>query len=197
MRKRLIGFRRIIASAAIVALFAMVSGLANSGTANAARPAPQVQWVNHFDLVPGDPTDTTATPLEHPSFGTNFEGLVITSLTTGDTIPNVGNKVVFMSLELPKQTKITGVRLCYELSNTRSFIDGIRLAQINNVDGSTALVQLDDGTSQNASGPTCVNSALVTPAIKASAGPIVLSFRLNFGDITDQIVIHSVGLLVK
>lgn len=200
MRKRLIEFRRIFRSAAIIALFAMGYGLANAGMAHAAPPAPQVQWVNHLDLVPGDPTVVTATPLTHPSNSISFQGLLITSSTLGDLDSNNTNKVVFMGLELPKQVKITGVRVCYELSDpgaNGSFIEQIRLAQTNNVDGSNATVLLDDATVQDASGPTCVNSTLAKPPIKASAGPIVLSFRINTGNVLDQIVIHSVGLLVK
>lgn len=194
------GFNRLIGSLAVISLASMVSGLGSFGTANAAPPSPQVQWVNYMDLVPGDPTDTTAVTLEHPSFGTNTLGLVITSSSLGDTDSNNENKVVTMALELPKQVKVTGVRVCYELSDpgpSGTFIEQTRLAQLNNTDGSTALVVLDDGTHLDATGPTCASSAQVKPPIKASAGPLILSFRINTANVADQIVIHSVGLLVK
>ena len=200
MRKHLNGFSRVVGGAAIVALFAIASGLVHPGTAVAAKPSPEVQWVNYTDLLPGDPSDTTAVTLQHPSFGTNTQGVVITSSSLGDTDSNNENKVVTMALELPKQVKITGVRVCYELSApgpNGSFIDDIRLAQLNNVDASTASVVLEDSTHQDATGPTCVNSSLVSPPIKASHGSILLSFRINTANVLDQIVIHAVGLLVK
>lgn len=200
MCKHLNGFSRVLSSAAILALFSMASGLVLPGTAVAAKPSPQVQWVNHLDLISGDPTVTTVTPQLNTSLGTGLSGSRVTSSTTGDVDSTGSNKVVYMALELPKQVKVTGVRVCYELSDpgvNGSFIDQIRLAQINNADGSTASVLLDDATHQNASGPTCVNSTLVSPPIKASDGSVLLSFRVFFGSTADQIVIRSVGLLVK
>src|SRR5882724_2935114 len=149
MRGHWNGFNRLFGSLAIIGSIAMVSGLANVGTANAGPPSPQIQWVNYMDLVPGDPSDMTAVTLEHPSFGTNTLGLVITSSSLGDLDSNNENKVVTMALELPKQVKVTGVRICYELSDpgpNGTFISQTRLAQLNNTDGSTALVVLDDGT---------------------------------------------------
>ena len=48
-----------------------------------------------------------------------------------------------MALELPKHTRIDGVRLCYELNTgSTSYIDDIRLAQIQNPP-SSALVLLE------------------------------------------------------
>jgi hypothetical protein len=190
---------RLLGSLAIGGLFAIVSGLANVGTASAG-PAPQIQWVNYMDLVPGDPTVTTAVTLQHPSFGTNTLGLVITSSTTGDTDSNSEDKFVSMALELPKQVKVTGVRICYENSNsgpTGTFIEQTRLAQLDNTNGSTATVLLDDATHLDASGPTCATSSSVKPAIDGSKGSVVLSFRINTASTSDQIAIHSVGLLVK
>jgi len=200
MPKHRYGLKRSISALAITGLIAMAAGPANVGTANAGPSSPQVQWVNYMDLVPGDPSDTTAVTLEHPSFGTNTLGLVITSSSLGDTDSNNENKVVTMALELPKQVKVTGVRICYENSNPGpggTFIEQTRLAQLNNTDGSTALVQLDDATHLDASGPTCATSSSVKPSINGSAGSVVLSFRINTANVLDQIVIHSVGLLVK
>jgi hypothetical protein len=128
--------------------------------------------------------------------------LVITSSTTGDIDSNNEDKFVSMALVTPKQTKIKGVRLCYELSDpgaNGSFIDDIRLAQFNNTDASTATVLLDDATHQDASGPTCVTSTLTgaPPFIAARKGTIVLSLRVDFANTRDQIVVRALGLLVK
>ena len=158
----------------------------------------QVEWLNHLELLPGDPTVTTTQYQQHPSFGTNVEGLVITSSPTGDVDSNNEDKFVSMALVTPKQTKINGVRLCYELSDpgaSGSFIEDIRLAQFNNTDASRGSVLLDDGTAQNASGPTCVTST--SALIDAGAGTIVLSLRVNFASTSDQIVVRALGLLVK
>lgn len=101
-----------------------------------------------------------------------------------------------MAFDLPKQTKIKGVRVCYELSNPRSFISQIRLAQVQDPP-STAVVLLDDGTDLTDQGPVCMDSEIVKPAIKSKFGSVLLSLRLNFGDIADKIVIRALGLLVK
>lgn len=182
--------RRVTTAAYVAGIFLALSLPAWAGS--------QIQWLNHLELLPGDPTVTSTQFQQHPSFGTNVEGLVITSSTTGDIDSNNEDKFVSMALVAPKETKITGVRLCYELSNpgaTGSFIEDIRLAQFNNTDASTASVLLDDSTVQDASGPTCVTSK--SPLIFAGRGTIVLSLRTNFASTSDQIVVRALGLLVK
>jgi hypothetical protein len=160
----------------------------------------RVQWANHFDLLSGDPSVTTTSSLSTNSgVGSGLTALVITSKTTGDVDSDGGNKVVQMALELQPKTRIVGVRLCYELSDpgqNGSYIDQIRLAQIQNPP-SSAIVLLDDGTVQDATGPTCVNSALASPAIKAKNGSVLLSLRVNFSNVADKIAVRAVGLLVN
>lgn len=164
------------------------------------KSAKRVQWVNHFDLLPGDPTVTATSSLSTNSgVGSGLTALVITSSTTGDVDSFGGNKVVQMALELPQKTRIKGVRVCYELSDpgpNGSFIDQIRLAQIQDPPA-TALVLLDDATVQDASGPTCVNSTLVSPPIRSDDGSVLLSLRVNFNNTADKIAMRAVGLLVK
>ncbi len=101
--------------------------------------------------------------------------------------------MVETAVQVPPNLKITGVRVCFEYSNTRSFITQIRLAQVKDPP-SSALVILDDGTNHTESGPVCVDSqpTLVDPA----KGPVLLSLRLNFGDTSDKIVIRGLGLRV-
>ncbi|HZO80690.1 MAG TPA: hypothetical protein VFB33_03265 [Candidatus Binataceae bacterium] len=159
-----------------------------------------VQWVNHFDLLPGDPSVTSTSALSTSSgVGSGLTGLVITSSTLGDTDSFNGNKVVQMALELQQKTTIFGVHLCYELSDpgpNGSFIDQIRLAQVQDPP-STALVLLDDPTQQDASGPTCVDSALASPPIQSKNGSVLLSLRIQTGNTADKIVVRALGLLVK
>lgn len=168
--------------------------------ADAKRGFPgQIIWVNHFDLLPGDDDLETSYKSTNSGVGGGLTGLVIQSSTAGESFAAGGNKVVHMALELPKQTKITGVRVCYEYStSSTSFISQIRLAQVQNPP-SSASVMLDDGTDLTDPGPVCVNSELVKPAIKAIDGPIILSLRINSGAsfATDKIVIRGLGILVK
>jgi hypothetical protein len=182
-----------------IGLSAPRPALAGHGGAEGKGEA-RVQWVNHFDLLSGDPSVTTTSSLSTNSgVGSGLTALVITSSTTGDVDSFGGNKVVQMALELHPKTRIVGVRVCYELSDpgpSGSFIDQIRLAQIQNPP-STALVLLDDATAQNASGPTCVNSALVSPPIRAKNGSVLLSLRVNFSNVADEIAVRAVGLLVN
>lgn len=160
--------------------------------AKAAVPArKKIMWINHFDLLPGDPSVTTSFNAISSGVGSGLTGLVIQSSTTGETASGGGNKVVHMGLQVPPGYTIKGVRVCYELSNKRSFISQIRLAQVADPP-SSAVVLLDDGTDQTNPGPICVNSAATT--IDPSRGEVLLSLRVNFGDTGDKIVVRALGL---
>ena len=162
-------------------------------TAMAAPPAGRpIMWVNHFDLLPGDPSVvSTSANSTSSGVGGGLTGLVITSTTVGEIDSFGGNKVVHMALDLPKKTKIKRVRVCYELSSKSSFISQIRLAQVQNPP-SSALVLLDDGTDLVDPGPTCVDSAPTT--VRSQNGSVLLSLRVNFGSIDDKIVVRAIGL---
>lgn len=157
-------------------------------TASAATP---ILWVNHFDLLPGDPSVSTSANAVNSGVGGGLTGLVITSTTTGDIASGGGNKVVHMALDLPRSTKIKGVRVCYELTSSSSFISQIRLAQVQDPP-SSALVLLDDGTDLVAPGPACVDSE--PTLVRSRDGSVLLSLRVNFGDEGDKIVIRALGL---
>ena len=150
-----------------------------------------IMWVNHFDLLPGDPSVTTSFNAISSGVGGGLTGLVIQSTTTGEEAQGGGNKVVHMGLEVPPNYLIKGVRVCYELSNQRSFISQIRLAQVQTPPQS-AIVKLDDGTDQTNPGPVCVDSA--TARVDPSLGAVLLSLRVNFGDTSDKIVVRALGL---
>src|SRR3989442_2440590 len=136
------------------------------------QPQTGIMWINHLELLPGDSS-------------------VIMSNTTGDTATGGGNKVVEKGVQLPPGFLIIGVRVCYELSNARSFIDQIRLSQVQDPPG-TALVQLDDATHLVNPGPVCVDSAPTT--VNPELGAVRLDLRVNFGDTSDKIVVRAVGL---
>lgn len=151
-------------------------------------------WVNHFDLLPGDASVTTSFNAVSSGVGGGLTGLVIRSSTTGEIAQNGGNKVVHMGLQVPPGYLIGGVRVCYELSNTRSFISQIRLAQVQ-TPPQTAVVKLDDATDQTNQGPICVDSAPTT--VDPGLGEVLLSLRVNFGDTSDKIAVRAVALHLK
>ena len=150
-----------------------------------------IMWVNHFDLLPGDPSVTTTFNAVNSGVGGGLTGLVIQSSTTGENAQGGGNKVVHMGLQVPPGYAIRGVRVCYELSSKKSFISQIRLAQVQTPPQS-AIVLLDDGTDQTNPGPICVDSAAAN--VDPRVGEVLLSLRVNFGNTADKIVVRALGL---
>ena len=150
-----------------------------------------IMWINHFDLLPGDASVKTSFNAVSSGVGGGLTGLVIESTTTGENGQGGGNKVVHMGLQVPPGYSINGVRVCYELSNKRSFISQIRLAQVKNPP-QTASVLLDDATDQTSPGPICVDSAATS--VDPSAGEVLLSLRVNFGNTSDKIAVRALGL---
>jgi hypothetical protein len=147
-------------------------------------PRGPVTWLNHLELRPGDPSVATS----HDAIQSH--GLIVTSSTTGETSPGGGNKVVTMGVHTIPGYLITGVRLCYQLSNARSFVSQIRLSQTQHPPN-TQLVMLDDPTDRTDPGPRCVNSQ--TTSIDPATGAVTLDLRVNFGDTADSINILAVG----
>lgn len=150
-----------------------------------------MMWIDHLGFLPGDSSVQTSFNAVNSGVGGGLSGLVIQSTTTGDTATGGGNKVVETAVQVPPGNKVTGVTVCYELSNSRSYIDQIRLAQVQNPP-STALVLLDDATPQTNQGPICINSQ--PTSVDPTAGPLLLSLRVNFTDTSDKIVVRGVGL---
>lgn len=151
-------------------------------------------WINHLDLLPGDSSVITSFNAITSGVGGGLSGLVIQSTTVGDTSPQGGNKVVQTALEIPPGHLIMGVRVCFELSNNRSFITQIRLEQVQDPP-STAVVLMDDGTDLTNIGPVCVNSQ--STSVDPTQGAVLLSLRVNFGDTSDKIVIRGLGIIVS
>jgi hypothetical protein len=84
-----------------------------------------------------------------------------------------------------------GVRLCYELTNARSFVSQVRIAQVQNPPAS-AVVLLDDPTDRTAVGPVCVD--VKSPTIDPAKGALLLDLRVSFGNTSDRIAIRAVAL---
>lgn len=168
-----------------------IMSLVKRGEAVGPGGVGSVMWIDHLALLPGDESLTTTFDATSSGVGGGLSGLVIESSTTGEIGNSGGNKVVWMALEVPPRFTVTGVRVCYELSNGRSFISQIRIAQVQDPP-SSAIVLLDDGTDLTDPGPVCVDSA--STAIDPAAGPLLIDLRLNFGDATDRIVVRGLGL---
>jgi len=166
---------------------------ARSAGFRARRPKPIVLWINHLGLLAGDPSVTVSFNAVNSNVGGGLSGLVIESSTTGAFAQGGGGKGVETGVEVPPGYLIKGVRLCYELSNSRSFVSQIRLAQLQNPP-STALVLLDDPTNLTNPGPVCVNSQ--STSINPGTGGVRLSLFVDFGDTSDRIVIRGVGLML-
>jgi hypothetical protein len=158
------------------------------------EPQSTLMWLNHFDLLPGDPSVSTSFNAISSGVGGGLTALVIRSNTTGEIGEGGGNKVVHMALEIPPGYVIKRVRVCYELSNSRSFISQIRLSQIADPPDHADIV-LDDATDRTAPGPVCVASAETT--VDPSLGAVLQDLRVNFGDTADRIAIRALGLRLR
>jgi hypothetical protein len=159
----------------------------------APRPKPIVLWINSLGFLAGDPSVQVSFNLVNSNVGSGLNGLTIESTTTGPFAQGGGGKGVATGVEVPPGYLIKGVRLCYELSNARSFVSQVRLDQLQNPP-SVALVLLDDPTDLTNPGPVCVNSASTT--IDPGAGAVQMTLFVNFGDTSDRIVIRGVGLIL-
>jgi hypothetical protein len=150
-----------------------------------------IQWIDHFSFLAGDSSVQTTHEAVSSGVGSGLTALVVTSNTPGENAPSGGNTVIHRALEVPPGYTIKGVRVCYELTNARSFISQIRLAQIQDPP-SSAIVRLDDATDLTDEGPVCVDSA--PTSVDPSKGQVLLDLRVNFGGASDKIAIRAVGL---
>jgi hypothetical protein len=176
--------RSLLRAAALAGAFAL---------APAAGHADQSMWIDHLGFLAGDPSVNVSFNAVNSGVGGGLSGLIVQSTTTGDEATGGGNKVIETSLSVPPGYLVDGVRVCYESSAASSYIDQIRLAQVQNPPA-TALVLLDDAAALTDPGPVCVDSAEPTSPIDPSAGALLLSLRVNFGDTADKIVVRGVAL---
>jgi hypothetical protein len=158
---------------------------------SAAKLPAGLMWIDHFAFLPGDSSVQTSFNSVTSGVGGGLTALVISSSTTGEIANSGGNKSVQRSLEVPPGYVIKGVRVCYELTNSRSFISQIRLAQVEPTPFA-AIVRLDDATDRTDEGPVCVDSAATS--VDASAGAVLIDLRVNFGNTADKIALRAVGL---
>src|SRR5262245_50676476 len=99
----------------------------NPGTKYGREEQCMVMWINHLALLPGDPSTQT-------SFNAIYSrgGLAVQSTTTGELAPGGGSKLLVTVVQVPPGFLITGVRICFQNSNPRSFISSTTLDQMRN-----------------------------------------------------------------
>jgi hypothetical protein len=153
--------------------------------------ADELMWIDHLGFLAGDPSVDVSFNAVNSGVGGGLAGLIIESSTSGEEAEGGGNKVVETGLSVPPGYLVEGVRVCYELSSEASFISQIRLAQVQDPP-STATVVLDDATDLTSPGPVCADSAVTS--VNPADGAVLLSLRVNFGDIGDRIVVRGVAL---
>ena len=140
----------------------------------------QTIWLSPTNFVTGDPTLRVSYPfVSHPS-------TVVSCTAPGDF------KWVSMGLRLPLDVQIEGVIICYQISNARSFISQVRLAEMTTPDHAT--VVHDDPAHLTSTTPATYNSAV--PGLVPS-GAVTLELRLNFQNISDEILLGAVGVSIK
>ena len=155
-----------------------------------------IMWINHLDFLPGDKSVRTSFNGNSSGPGPlSLSGLMITSITNGEEGFR-GKKTVEKGLEVPPGYKIKGVRICYELTDSRSFISQITLAQLMNPPAGT-IVKMDDSTHLTSKGPICIDSQQTNVDVDPSDGAVRLSLRVNFGDTNHKIVVIGVGLRLQ
>ena len=131
-------------------------------------------------FVTGDPT----LKLDYPYV--SHAVTQIKATTVGDL------KWMSMMLPLHKGDTITAIKLSYRNSSARSFISQIRLtSQLN---PPIAMVRHDDGTDLLSTIPVTQTSVVNNLVVDNS---IVLSLRLNFGNLSDMIEIGAVEIVYK
>lgn len=159
-----------------------------------------IMWINHFGLLSGNANELKVSANSNSSgIGSGLTGLVLQSGANGlpgDLFSDNSPKVVQTALDLPKNTQINRIRVCYENSSALSYITAVGLIQVQDPP-SAGLVKLDDTTNLNAGGPVCVNSKAAKPPVKSKDGPVLLVLRVNLANASDKIVIRGLGLVVK
>lgn len=138
----------------------------------------EILWLSPTDFVTGDDSLRINYPsVTHPA-------VEIKATAPGDL------KWVSLGLKIPPFHEINAIHVCYQLSNSRSFISQVRLAEMRTPD--QALVRHDDGTDLLSTAPACYRSQLVTSY--RPGGAVLLELRLNFGNVADTITLGAIGV---
>ena len=134
-------------------------------------------WLSPTDFVSGD----KSLKISYPSV--THSAVEIKTRALGDL------KWIYLGLRVPPDHDIHAIHVCYQLSNSRSFISQVRLVEMQTPD--QTVVRHDDGTNLLSTSPTCYRSPVV--AFRPGAA-VLLALRLNFGNAADTITLGAVGV---
>lgn len=140
-------------------------------------------WFSPTDVVTGENALTVSHPsVKHPA-------VEITAKLPGDL------NWIYLALEVAPYHEINAIRVCYQLSNTGTFISQVRLVEMQTPD--VAIVRHDDihVKDQLTIDPTCYRSEF--GKAYRSDGAINLALRLNFGNVADKIILGAIGVEVN
>lgn len=143
-------------------------------------------YINHLAFVPSSTT-------VQAQYNDQDFGLVIASTTVGGSDAG-GFKNITAGLQVPPGYDIVGVRVCYVKLADNTFINRIRIAQMQNPP-SGYVVRLDDVVSLTSPGPICHDSA--STLIDPRGGVPQLYLGVTFSNTTDRIIIRGVALELK
>jgi|GEM_PF-3513562 len=143
--------------------------------------AQQTIWYSPLNLI-GQSNELNIIP----SLFTNLNAAEITSTSFGSDL------AVLVGLNLNSNQKIDSVIICYQLSNSASFISRVRLTEMTNPDASSVIFDDDTGlTSINATRYAGYMGGFVVN------GAITLILFLNFANPGDVIYIGAIGVVVS
>jgi hypothetical protein len=137
-------------------------------------------WLSPTDFVTGDPSLQISYPSD------SDPNTILTSTVTG------GSKLISMGLRLPPNVKIEEVTICYQVSNSDSFISQLRLVEMDTPDH--AVVRHTDETDLKSTSPERYSSK-VAGFVPTAA--VSLELRLHFQDNSHQVLLGAVGITLE
>lgn len=143
--------------------------------------AQQTIWFSPLSLVSGS-SEVTVVPSEF----TNLSAAAITSNNLGS------NNQVLLGLNLSSNQKIDSIIINYRLSNSASFIDQIRLAEMTSPNFSSVIS--DDPTDLTSTEAARYSNYIGSVPVN---GTVTLLLFLNFADPADIIYIGAIGVVVS
>ncbi len=138
----------------------------------------EILWLSPTDFVTGD----NSLKIIYPS-ATN-PAVKIRSLNPGN------QKWISLGLKIPPFQEINAIHVCYQLSNSRSFISEIRLVEFQTPNLPSE--RHKDDTDLLSTAPICYRSPLASSY--RSGGAVLLELRLNFATPADTITLGGMGL---
>ena len=178
---------------AMFLVFASIMSPAAAMSPFAAR-ADVMMWLDHLGSQLDDTIIDTSFTVLRSKVGRGLAPWDIHSTTLG--IPGflVGNKEVDIKVNTIPEYNIVGLKVCYELSEPRTYICHLRFEQVKNPSALSS-VSLDYTTKLTNKGRTWMRSVPIL--INPDNGNVRLSFRINTGNPADYIRVRAIGLVLS